>query len=253
MDPECLHEWSSDQNNKFELFHHHRLWLIDELKGRAFVKTTFGSFELKEKHCYFIPSYTLLETSIDGVMVQSHAEFLINSIAFDFNNLYTFNYISDEYDTISKLFTTFLPEGIRDLTSKKLDSVMAITLSFFEVKENSKYKNNKFLYSVINYIEQNISKPISTKDIANYTGYALSFFSNKFTALLGVRPQQFIINKRIEHAKIELMTTTNNISTIANNCGLEDPLYFSRLFKKNSGCSPTEFRTRFATSKKDKL
>ena len=46
------------------------------------------------------------------------------------------------------------------------------------------------------------------------------------------------------NARVMLETTDNNISEIADLVGYDDPLYFSRLFRKQFGCSPSQFRKR---------
>ncbi len=55
------------------------------------------------------------------------------------------------------------------------------------------------------------------------------------------------IKVRIELSKNHLMNSTNSIAEIAITTGFDDPNYYSRVFTKMIGISPTEFRRRFKT------
>lgn len=59
---------------------------------------------------------------------------------------------------------------------------------------------------------------------------------------MGVSPIQYLINKRIAHAKHLLSTSDMPIAKIATECGYDDPVYFSQVFKRITGYSPTEYR-----------
>lgn len=55
-------------------------------------------------------------------------------------------------------------------------------------------------------------------------------------------PMQYILMNRINNAVSLLETTDYNVNEISTIVGYENPLYFSRLFKKQKGVSPTEYR-----------
>lgn len=58
-------------------------------------------------------------------------------------------------------------------------------------------------------------------------------------------PQQLITEKRIELARRLLTETNDNVYSISEKCGYGDPLYFSRLFKNQTGLTATEFRRKY--------
>ena len=59
---------------------------------------------------------------------------------------------------------------------------------------------------------------------------------------MGVSPFQYLINIRIAHAKHLLSTSDMPIAQIATECGYDDPVYFSQVFKRITEFSPKEYR-----------
>ena len=58
-------------------------------------------------------------------------------------------------------------------------------------------------------------------------------------------PQQLLTEKRLKLARRLLVETNDNVYSIAEKCGYSDPLYFSRLFKSQTGLTATEFRKKY--------
>lgn len=75
-----------------------------------------------------------------------------------------------------------------------------------------------------------------------------------FKRELGVTPNQYLIDKRLQTSADlldSLKYDSNNISNVALTCGFRDPLYFSRMFKKKYGLSPTEYAKKNEKKKMD--
>lgn len=60
-------------------------------------------------------------------------------------------------------------------------------------------------------------------------------------------PAQYILSLRISNAQSLLENTSYNVTEISNIVGYENPLYFSRVFKKQCGMSPSEFRRQLCS------
>jgi AraC-like DNA-binding protein len=100
---------------------------------------------------------------------------------------------------------------------------------------------NEIIQRIENHIVQNYSD--CDYDLAEYLhslpfsyDYLIKLFKND----LGITPHKYITELRLQ-AAADLLTLSrgNNISEIAHSCGFKDPLYFSRLFKKKYGTSPS--------------
>lgn len=74
--------------------------------------------------------------------------------------------------------------------------------------------------------------------------YNSNYLKKLFKKEIGTSPQQFLIDLRITYARKLLSNTLEDsisISHVAYECGYDDPLYFSRVFKTATGHSPKEY------------
>ncbi len=94
----------------------------------------------------------------------------------------------------------------------------------------------------VQYFHANYNQPISIEDYAAEHNMSVSWFIRNFKEYTNVTPAQYILSLRISNARTLLENTAYNVSEISNIVGYENPLYFSRIFKKQCGMSPSEFR-----------
>lgn len=93
-----------------------------------------------------------------------------------------------------------------------------------------------------------IQAPFDTKVFAQTNGLSHTSFRRHFKAQTGMAPIQYLLDLRIRKAKSLLTQTTLPVQTIAQNCGFENPLYFSRMFNKRTGSSPSQARKQSGTT-----
>ncbi len=96
------------------------------------------------------------------------------------------------------------------------------------------------------YFNENYSKPLNIDEYADSRHMSTCWFIRCFKRILKVTPMQYILSLRMANAQSLLETTEYNISEIAESVGYDNPLYFSRLFHKHIGVSPSEYRKRLA-------
>lgn len=92
------------------------------------------------------------------------------------------------------------------------------------------------------YIRANFCEAICIKELVKKSGLSNAYFHKCFKAYTGFTPLAFLMFLRIEKAKELLFLTNSDIYEIAAVCGYEDPVYFSCLFKKATGFTPTQYR-----------
>lgn len=92
------------------------------------------------------------------------------------------------------------------------------------------------------YFQEHFNEEIDIKKYAEGLNLSYSRFAHIFTEQIGISPHKYILQYRISKAAELLMTSSLNISEISENVGFQDSLYFSRLFRKHMGISPTEYR-----------
>jgi two-component system response regulator YesN len=92
------------------------------------------------------------------------------------------------------------------------------------------------------YIRQNIRKQLKLKEVADYMGFSVSYFSTLFSKEEEITFKEYVINSRIERAKVLLENTNLPMKTIAYETGFQDPDYFSKVFNQRAGMSPSCYR-----------
>ena len=92
------------------------------------------------------------------------------------------------------------------------------------------------------YFNEHYSEDISIDEYAQNNHVSVSWFIRTFKQCTGSTPMQYILSKRIYNAEILLHDSTYNVTEIAEIVGYDNPLYFSRIFKKVKGISPSEYR-----------
>ncbi len=105
-----------------------------------------------------------------------------------------------------------------------------------------KPKRISSLEKIIYFIDDHLKENLSISDIANQTFISKSLLYNLFRTHFNCTVKEYINNKRIMKAKHLLAFSDNRIESIAFEVGFTDPVYFSKLFKKETGLSPLQYK-----------
>jgi AraC family L-rhamnose operon transcriptional activator RhaR len=82
-------------------------------------------------------------------------------------------------------------------------------------------------------------------DLARLTGHSVSHLHREFKAQLGISPLAWLSRSRGELAAVALIQTDEPVAEIGRGVGWADPNYFSRVFRRRYGTSPTAYRRRY--------
>jgi AraC-like DNA-binding protein len=135
---------------------------------------------------------------------------------------------------------------------RQLDVNSLFTLFFSRMAVQSLHKI-KPIASPVNYhanlvneikseLREMLDKKITLSQLANRHHISIELLIRIFKKTLGISPIQYLIQMRIDEAKQLLLLSQDPIATIAEKVGFEDQLYFSRVFKKKVGITPSQFR-----------
>ncbi|MCC8045744.1 MAG: helix-turn-helix domain-containing protein [Clostridiales bacterium] len=102
---------------------------------------------------------------------------------------------------------------------------------------------------VLTYISTDLSADLSLKNFSDLLSVNASYLSTLFKKEVGVPLTEYVNRSRIRHAQALLLGTDLPIKTIAQQCGIADIYYFSRLFKRITGTTPKAFRESKNTAK----
>ncbi len=102
---------------------------------------------------------------------------------------------------------------------------------------------NVFIKKVRDYIETNYQEDIALQDIAGVFGYSDVYFCKLFKQNFGMNFITFLNEFRMERAKELLADPAINIKDISSRAGYRDANYFTRVFKRMVGMTPSEYRS----------
>jgi AraC-like DNA-binding protein len=91
-------------------------------------------------------------------------------------------------------------------------------------------------------MEANYMFNLTIDEYARIAGRSTAAFKREFNEHYGTSPGKWLINRRLEHTKLLLSTSTKNVSEIAFDCGFENLSHFSRVYKDKYGQSPLQYR-----------
>ncbi|MET4279418.1 MULTISPECIES: AraC family transcriptional regulator [unclassified Bradyrhizobium] len=98
------------------------------------------------------------------------------------------------------------------------------------------------LKRVIDYIDAAMSSKINSRDLAAVAGLSRMHFASQFRVATGLRPHEFLLQRRIRRAAELMRDTTMPIIEIALSVGFQTQAHFTTVFKQFTGCTPRNWR-----------
>ena len=158
------------------------------------------------------------------------------------------------YTGVSPDYPWIYNQMIRELQLQRVNHEDMISLYMHHIfitinryiKERRETKNDTIndIERAAHYFKDNYNKQISIEQYAEEHLMSVNWFIHSFKSVMKMSPMQYIISLRIAMAKGYLENSTKNIAEISNEVGYENALYFSRLFRKYTGMTPTEYRKK---------
>lgn len=255
------HDIGKDTLNNKSHIHIKEFEILHILSGTGVVMIKDKLYELTPDTVFFINGEDAHYTSPD-----TSKDYLRNKIIFSGKSLLELSEMLSVFDLVSGLFNDEdtaiklsaessynIDELFLKLSKLSRDDTDLYNINFFinifsiidvalkNKKSAVKNINNK-ISDVISYINMNIENKISLDDICNSAKVSKYYLCRKFKETVGMTVFSYIELMRLSKAK-ELLTKTDlSISEISVKTGFESFAYFSKIFKKSTDCTPSEYR-----------
>ncbi|MCH4889654.1 AraC family transcriptional regulator [Acidaminobacter sp. JC074] len=164
------------------------------------------------------------------------------------------------------LVETYIPQPVFDISSHTIDAIRPIINMSFEAKKNDLYNTGLLMQAfgaiemdqlshtkksdshviddIKEYIDNDFASIKSTHEISRAFDFNLDYISRRFKAQTGQSLKDYLMTTRINNARKLLDLTDMSIEDIGTSIGYQDPYYFSKIFKKKTGESPSGYRKR---------
>lgn len=184
-----------------------------------------------------------------------------NPIVSSFGHIFS---LRDENNDIMRLFNQIFAMVEGSLEEIEIDGKTIIQTRPFETFLDNSMQAYQFITTVhkyllqngissngaesvqlcIEYICSNYNKNITNYDIAQ-AGFISPYYLNKrFKEVVGETPLQYLTKIRLKNAMTMLHNPDYTIDTIARQCGFQNANYFTKVYKKHTGLTPSEFRNQ---------
>jgi AraC-like DNA-binding protein len=247
-----------------------RLYYVTE--GTARVQLPTGVYTLRPNHLYFIPAYTMHSYICDapfshyyihiyedmqsdtGILEQWDYPVEVKAASGDLELVKRLCFINpflklqqpdpDVYDNHQTLVSN-LELNQRRPFSDKVESrgILYILMSRFLKHATPKADvRDDRIQLTLAHIRNHLGEKLDIEQLAEKAGMSKDHFIRVFKHQTGETPNAFITKRKLEKAELTLVTTNMAVNRIADCLGYDDYSYFNRIFKKNSGMTPQQYR-----------
>ena len=122
------------------------------------------------------------------------------------------------------------------------EKIFSLKNEIIQYLENDSSAGNKSLTMAKKYMQDHFGEEISLSDVANAVNLNPSYLSNLLKKDMGKNYSEYLISLRIEKAKNLIKTTDHKMYEISEMVGYPNTFYFTRLFKRETGMTPGEYK-----------
>jgi AraC-like DNA-binding protein len=250
-----------------------RLWLV--LGGQAVVRHHGCKFMLRPGQLHLVPPFTVHDCSCSRQLDHYHLHFIARlptgidlfslldcehqiksgtgalallqrlEAIYPERKLPCFDPSREEYKHFPALTESAAPAD-EALNAFEARGALSLLLSRFlksaRHQEGVHARVTQQFLAVQEFIHANMRQKIALADLAGVVELHPTYFSDQFKQVVGVRPLDYLMRRRIERAQYLLLTSHASVKEIAAAVGIADAAYFSRVFTRLCRVSPSAYR-----------
>lgn len=222
---------------------YHRVYLV--FKGTGVLKCDGRAFSLVPGRAVFVQGGRPYEIDFDDDLCYFYISFcgrgalsLLESVGITRENC-----LFDTPEQVRNMWVDSVrricPANANTLT----ESVLMYTLSFVQSESQPVAAKPADKFDIImDYIDRNFTAPdMSLSKIADIFYYTEKHLSYLFSSRVGVRFTKYVTDLRLDYAEQLIKNGCTSVAEVAAKCGFGDRFYFSKVFKKATGKTPTEY------------
>lgn len=173
----------------------------------------------------------------------SEAAKLMELCGFESGQLQWVGFHEDVVQRFGDLFREFIRnDAFSDLACAAEAQKIFLSLARLALSD-SPLRDGSHLFQVSKeYMHRNFASEITAEQLAAMENLSQSRYRAAFRKATGLSPSEYLMGLRIRNACTMLEQTDLSVQEVASASGYSDPFYFSRIFRKNMGLAPTEYR-----------
>ena len=231
------------------VYPYYRIYYVTDGFAEIFFKQ--GSIVLEPGYLYFLPAFTVVRSYLYKKMTHYYMHF-IQEDAFSPNNLlnsFKFKQKIKADEMVESVFKKAMAHRFGETTKDKLvlDSSLKYFLSQL-IDEKIERNYPQWVEEIINYTKEHIYEGLTVNQLAEIAGYDRTYFSVIFKKHFKQSPKQYILNEKIKAAQLLFTNEKMSISDIAEKLSFLSGMYFSRIFKKKTGLTPSDYKRKLSNS-----
>lgn len=144
--------------------------------------------------------------------------------------IYSFDQLASSFDSVQEMLAY-----LRELLTEKYKQTR---------KGGQQHAGNRTFKAICSYIDEHYREELSIPSLSRLFNVNGNYISQLFRKETGSTFTEYVTSRRIEYACEILRNTDLTISEVADKAGYSDYFYFSRIFKRNKGITPSAYRSR---------
>lgn len=129
----------------------------------------------------------------------------------------------------------------------KTDFYQLLRLMLQAIQQQTKTSKTELMLQAVQYMHESYNKQISVTQISQYIGVERRRFAYLFERYTGMTPNHYLTNFRMKRSRELLRAQHYTVAQVAELVGYHDSFYFSRVFKKYNGVSPSDYRKKLVS------